>query len=1043
MRKRIITVYSVVLAIIGSFLLSAGSIGAEELNIPELRGGEDAVKNLIIKTDEQEYHISDFEEDFTALFFGKGDCFNTRSMVSTALSIAEKGVSLKVVMMDINDEDDMLHDFKETYPEVLTSMNPGYNADRMSEFLNATYQLQYSIPLPATFIIDRNGNIVFSSTGNVRNDLLKFFEDEEEKIIATGKCGQNASYTLKNTGTNVILTIRGEGSLFEGKDSEPDDIPWDDLGYDIDTLEIINGITEISTRAFAGLNKLTTVILPKNVSIGDYAFTNCTELKDVYFAGDREEWNSLDIGEGNDPLKDAALHEGKLTVSFETDGGSEVEAVEVFTGETVGMPDVPVKKGFFFDGWYKEESHENKWDFDKDTVLENVTIYARWTEAPATEEIRERVILTGSNIGRHNSRRNHVGDVGMPAYSYLVNEDGGYMRVQYQEDYGLFAEYYDSSFSFIKGIKIPMELPLFGGFYSDGTDYYIVTGCENPSEKEDIECYRITKYDKDWKKTAYTGLYDCNTYEPFAAGSCRMDSNDNTLFIHTCHTMYKAEDGNHHQANVIILVDTGKMTVRWSMVGKDNYEGYSSHSFNQFIRHEGNKAVIVNHGDAYPRTVRLTELVEDMEIDVDILDIPGEAGDNNTGVTVGGLEISDEYYLIACTHVNWDNGYDSSDLVKNVYLAKVDKEGHTVNTESVTSYPESEKGAGASNPYLIRLDDGRFMLLWSRFKSGVPAPQTDSRVYYKIVDPGKDKEEAIFDMEGYLSDAEPLFRDGKVSWYVYNEDVLTFYTIDTDTMKADSVSFSSEKDNTEEGGTEEGGTEKGGTEKGSTEEGNKEKGNPEEKKDSISDNNGSSGSGSGGSDGNGTLDGTRAETLQKTIVIPAFGSGQTVSMNISVNRSVSYNGKKHVSSTDNPGRSKTGDLDIKITSDLPNNMKITFKYKNNKSASGKTPYFYIKLKASGLEPEEKKRLKAINKYLKLPENRVEFTINPCDLSRCRLVTISYTKSDEGEIKIRKVSADTGGQVIKLSKKDYTMKRERGLLCITGRRNFTGRAYFDL
>ena len=36
----------------------------------------------------------------------------------------------------------------------------------------------------------------------------------------------------------------------------------------------------------------------------------------------------------------------------------------------------------------------------------------------------------------------------------------------------------------------------------------------------------------------------------------------------------------------------------------------------------------------------------------------------------------------------------------------------------------------------------------------------------------------------------------------------------------------------------------------------------------------------------------------------------------------------------------------------------------------------------------------------------------CDLSRCRLVTISYTKSDEGEIKIRKVSADTGGQVIK-------------------------------
>ena len=45
----------------------------------------------------------------------------------------------------------------------------------------------------------------------------------------------------------------------------------------------------------------------------------------------------------------------------------------------------------------------------------------------------------------------------------------------------------------------------------------------------------------------------------------------------------------------------------------------------------------VDHGDAYPRAVRLRQL--DGEA-ADVIDIPGETGNNTTGVSVGGFESS-------------------------------------------------------------------------------------------------------------------------------------------------------------------------------------------------------------------------------------------------------------------------------------------------------------------------------------------------------------------------------------------------------------------
>ncbi|MBR1455883.1 MAG: InlB B-repeat-containing protein, partial [Oscillospiraceae bacterium] len=68
---------------------------------------------------------------------------------------------------------------------------------------------------------------------------------------------------------------------------------------------------------------------------------------------------------------------GLVTVTFDTDGGSEVAPVQVLTGETVKKPTNPTKAEYVFGGWYLGET---AYDFST-PVTEDITLTATWTEA--------------------------------------------------------------------------------------------------------------------------------------------------------------------------------------------------------------------------------------------------------------------------------------------------------------------------------------------------------------------------------------------------------------------------------------------------------------------------------------------------------------------------------------------------------------------------------------------------------------------------------------------------------------------------------------
>ena len=71
------------------------------------------------------------------------------------------------------------------------------------------------------------------------------------------------------------------------------------------------------------------------------------------------------------------------TVNFDSSGGSEVPEQTVQYGEKIREPEPPTRKGFHFSGWYADIDHTTLWNFEQDTVKNNMTLYAGWAEGEA------------------------------------------------------------------------------------------------------------------------------------------------------------------------------------------------------------------------------------------------------------------------------------------------------------------------------------------------------------------------------------------------------------------------------------------------------------------------------------------------------------------------------------------------------------------------------------------------------------------------------------------------------------------------------------
>ena len=364
--------------------------------------------------------------------------------------------------------------------------------------------------------------------------------------------------------------------------------------------------------------------------------------------------------------------------------------------------------------------------------------------------------------------------------SYLtVCDNGNYMRVQSGAIEGkLLVEYYSSDFEPLSTKLIDNELPVFGAFYDSGNNYYVLSGQENPKQNDSLEVFRITKYDKNWNKIKSCGLYGANTTVPFDAGSARMTHSGDHLLVRTCHEMYKSSDGNNHQSNVTIEVDMPSMTITDSYTGIMNVDyGYVSHSFNQFIKTDGNHIVALDHGDAHPRSAVLVKYNSDFTTgkffpsyfeqvsNIDVVTYPEYTSGhyNYTGAAIGGFDVSSSSYIVAQSTVDLD--YINTSKTRNVYVSAVSKDLSANKLNKITSYAEGT--ASASAPQLVKINNNSFLLLWAR----------DTKVSCVKLNADGTVNGSIHTFEGSLSDCQPVIKNGRAVWYVYDKNNVTFNSL--------------------------------------------------------------------------------------------------------------------------------------------------------------------------------------------------------------------------------------------------------------------------
>lgn len=80
------------------------------------------------------------------------------------------------------------------------------------------------------------------------------------------------------------------------------------------------------------------------------------------------------------PMAFYSSDEGVFSVTFNSNGGTAVETQYVADSGYATEPEEPTMAGYTFDGWYSDAALTTLWDFSVNTVTEDVTLFAKWTE---------------------------------------------------------------------------------------------------------------------------------------------------------------------------------------------------------------------------------------------------------------------------------------------------------------------------------------------------------------------------------------------------------------------------------------------------------------------------------------------------------------------------------------------------------------------------------------------------------------------------------------------------------------------------------------
>ncbi len=364
--------------------------------------------------------------------------------------------------------------------------------------------------------------------------------------------------------------------------------------------------------------------------------------------------------------------------------------------------------------------------------------------------------------------------------SYLVqNSDGTLCAVEIDEHINL--ETYDSSFNHISSFAIAKELPLFGGLYFGKEYNYIATGQENLSEDNAREVIRISVYNKSFAKIRDISITNCKTAVPFDASNADMCEDDNYLILHTSRSQYLDENNSRPQTQLTVIIDKKTWQVT-NILGKFQYN-HTSHALKEYVAMDGGRIITANYSDAAPLRGAFLQEIDSHGMLLytrSIFGVGGALAANCTGAMIGGLEVSDTGYLVTVSSIDHTlpTYYSNVNIGgierenRNIFLLWTDKNTWEIKQTPLAAY--SSANLTGSVPYIVKLKNGNFMVLWQQFTDA----QESETMCYTFVDGSGNKLTPSYTASGRLSKGcQPIEVDGKVMWYVNSSRGRTFYSV--------------------------------------------------------------------------------------------------------------------------------------------------------------------------------------------------------------------------------------------------------------------------
>ena len=302
-------------------------------------------------------------------------------------------------------------------------------------------------------------------------------------------------------------------------------------------------------------------------------------------------------------------------------------------------------------------------------------------------------------------------------------------------------------------------------FQGDDGNFYVAVGFENTKHSKKKTVIKIYKYSPEWKKLgtgklmgATVGNEDEPSYgvaSPFGGGGCRMINEDDKIYMVTSCRVF-----NGAQETIAFWILPGTMKCGQAQ------DLFTSNCLNRYAAYENEFLYMVNHGNAYPRGIRFNSrnIHQGWYYKVDNIFQASGKGTYNTGMTVGGMDFTNKYVLVAGTSL--PQKYEVAGVtgnkgakVKNVYLLTCNKTVEDYKLTWLTNYHPMRSKIQVGEVRMVKLSGDYMVLLYSTTR------KKKSTVHYVLLNAdGEVAYQTEYAGMEFHGDTQPILSQGSIVW---------------------------------------------------------------------------------------------------------------------------------------------------------------------------------------------------------------------------------------------------------------------------------------